>query len=128
MPLLLLLIGSSSKGVRHTSIRSETFSFLICHETQISITNSLNRTLCPKIWASYCSAEYCLRMQNTPFRLTCVRLKKSFKLTIKLLNNIDMQNVVSPLFLFSPDLPNLRQGQGAFKHLGFPIQARLHPP
>ena len=36
----------------------------LCHETHISISNSLNRTLCPKIWASYCSAEYCPRMQK----------------------------------------------------------------
>ena len=32
---------------------------------------------------------------------------------IKMLNNINMQNGVSPLLLFSLDLPNLRQGRGA---------------
>ena len=75
---------------------------------------SLKRTLCPKIWASYCSAEYCPRRQKKHFRVTCVRHKTSFKLPIKMLNNIKMQNVVSPLLLFSLDLPNLRQGQGAW--------------
>ena len=86
--LFLLLIGCSSKGIPRTKRRR--LSCLICHETQIFITSSLNRTLCPKIWASYCSAEYCPRMQKTHFRLTCVRLKTSFKLTIKMLNNINM--------------------------------------
>ena len=144
----LLLIGSSSKGIRRTSIdlsgitvqwtnikkwgrgsggkfhtnhcilftrasswclclkkcgkglkKERPFSFLIFHETQISITNSLNRTLCLKIWASNCSAEYWPRMQKAHFRLSCVRLKTSFKLCIKMLNNISMQNVVSPLLL-----------------------------
>ena len=68
-----LLIGSSSMGIRRTSIGSETFMFfffLICHETKIYITNSLNRALSPRIWALYCSAEYCpsRRMQKAhPF-------------------------------------------------------------
>ena len=39
----------------------------LCHETHISIPNSLNRTLCPKIWASYCSAEYCPRCKRRTF-------------------------------------------------------------
>ena len=99
----------------------------LCHETHFSIFNSLNRTLCPKIWASYCSAEYCPRMQKTHFRLTSVRLKTSFKLTIKLLNYINMQNVVSPVFLFSLDLPNLRQGKGAWI-CGFPFTRVFIPP
>ena len=46
------------------------FFFLICHETKIYITNSLNRALSPRIWALYCSAEYCpsRRMQKAhPF-------------------------------------------------------------
>ena len=99
----------------------------LCHETHISISNSLNRTLCPKIWASYCSAEYCPRMQKTHFRLTCVRLKTSFKLTIKLLNYINTPNVVSPLFLFSLVLPNLHQGQGAWI-CGIPFMRAFIPP
>ena len=98
----------------------------LCHETHMSISNSLNRTLCPKIWASYCSAEYCPRMQKTHFRLTCIGLKTSFKLTIKLLNIINMQNV-APLFLFSLDLPNLCQGQGAWI-CGFPFTRVFIPP
>ena len=56
------------------------------------------------------TAQGCKRRN---FRLTCVRLKTYFKLTIKLLNYINMQNVVSLLFLFSLDLPDLRQGLGA---------------
>ena len=87
----LLLIGSSSKGIRRTSIESETFIFLKCHETKTSFSNSLNRTLCPKIWASYRSAEYSPKMQKTHFRLTHVWLKTSLlKITIKMLNNINM--------------------------------------
>ena len=72
----LLLIGSSSEDVRRPLIGSETVIFFEeCHETQISITNSFNRTLSPKIWASYCSAEYCpsRRMQKAHFRSTCIR-------------------------------------------------------
>ena len=80
-----------SKGIRRTSIESETFIFLKCHETKTSFSNSLNRTLCPKIWASYCSAEYSPKMQKTHFRLTHVWLKTSLlKITIKMLNNINM--------------------------------------
>ena len=64
----LLLIGSSSKDIRRTSVGGETFIFfLICHETQICVTNSLNRPLCPKIWALYYSAEYCPRMRKRTF-------------------------------------------------------------
>ena len=44
----LLLIGSSSKGIRRTSIESETFIFLKCHETKTSFCNSLNRTFVRK--------------------------------------------------------------------------------
>ena len=105
--------GAQAKAFHARQQEDRPLSCLICHETQISITNGLNRTLCPKIWASYCSAEYCPRMQKTHFRLTCVRLKTSFKLTIKMLNNINMQNVVSQFLLFLLDLPNLRQGQGS---------------
>ena len=62
----LLLIGSSSKDIRRTSVGRETFIFfLICHATQISITNSLNRTLCRKIWASYYS-ESALSVDVSP--------------------------------------------------------------
>ena len=94
----LLLTGSSSNGIRRTSIGSETCIYLICHETKISITNSLNRTLCPKIWASYCSAEYCPSRQ--------------------------MQKRT----LFSLDLPNLRQGQGSWIcGITYPVHTRLHP-
>ena len=99
----------------------------LCHETHISISNSLNRTLCPKIWASYCSAEYCPRMQKTHFRLTCVRLKPSFKLTIKMLNNITYAERFISTFPFSPDLPNQRQGQGAWI-CGFPFTRVFIPP
>ena len=66
----------------HVNRKSRPLSFLICHETQTYITNSLNGTLCPKIWASYCSAEYCPRIQKTHFRLRCIWLKTSLlKLT-----------------------------------------------
>ena len=37
----------------HVNRKRDLYLFVICHETHISITNSLNRTLCPKIWASY---------------------------------------------------------------------------
>ena len=60
----LLLIGTSSKDIRRTSVGRETFIYFL---TQISITNSLNRTLCPKIWASYYSAEYRPRMRKRTF-------------------------------------------------------------
>ena len=105
--------GAQANAFHARQQEDSPLSCLICHETQFFITSSLNRTLCPKIWASFCSAEYYPRMQKTHFRLTCVRLKTPFKLTIKMLNNINMQNVVSPLFIFLLDLPNLRQGQGA---------------
>ena len=124
----LLLIGTSSKDVRRTLTGSETFVFFQeCHETQISITNSLNRTLSPKIWASYCSAEYCpsRRMQKAHFRSTCFQLKTSLlKLTIKMLNNI-MQNVVSPLLLltWSPKPASRARRQISW----YLVHARLHP-
>ena len=46
----------------HVNRKRDLYLFVICRETHISSTNSLNRTLCPKIWASYCSAEYCPKM------------------------------------------------------------------
>ena len=101
----------------------------LCHETHISISNSLNRTLCPKLkfWHHTARQNTAQGCKKTHFRLTSVRLKTSFKLTIKLLNYINMQNVVSPLFLFSLDLPNLRQGQGAWI-CGFPFTRVFIPP
>ena len=125
----LSLLSSLNRRSMHVNRKWDLYlSFIkLCHETHISISNSLNRTLCPKIWASYCAAEYCPRMQKTHFRLTWVRLKTSFKLTIKLLNYINMQNVVSPLFLSSLDLPDLRQGLGAWI-CGFPFTRVFIPP
>ena len=99
----------------------------LCHETHISIPNSLNRTLCPKIWASYCSAEYCPRMQKTHFRLTCVRLKTSFKLTIKLPELYKQaQRCISafPFVTWSPK-PASRARR---LNLWYPVHARLHSP
>ena len=124
----LLLIGSSSKDIRRTSVGGETFIFfLICHETQICVTNSLNRPLCPKIWALYYSAEYCPRMRKRTFgwrESGLKRLCSSSLLKCWIISSCRM----SFLHLsFSLDLPNLRQGQGAWI-CGMPFTRVFIPP
>ena len=126
--LFLLLIGSSSKDIRRTSVGRETFIyFLMCHETQISITNSLNRTLWPKIWASYYSAEYRPRMRKRTFgwrESGSKRLCSSSLLKCWIISSCRM------LFLhlsFSLDLPYLRQRQGTWIS-GMPFTRVFIPP
>ena len=99
----------------------------LCHETHISIPNSLNRTLCPKIWASYCSAEYCPRCKRRTFGWRASGSKRLLSSLLNYPNYINKHNVVSPLFLLSLDLPNLRQGLGAWI-CGIPFTRVFIPP
>ena len=106
-----------SKGIRRTSIGRESFILFnmswdpyFYYWVPLVLTGRFARKF-----------GHHTALQNTAqggkkkhFRLTCVRRKTSFKLPIKMLNNINIQNVVSPLLLFSLDLSNLRQGQGAW--------------
>ena len=111
----------------HVSRRRDLYLFLICHETQISSTNSLNRTLWPKIWASYCSVEYRPRMRKRTFgwgESGLKRLCSSSLLKCWIISSCRM----SFLHLsFSLDLPNLRQGQGAWI-CGMPFTRVFIPP
>ena len=124
----LLLIGSSSKDIRRTSVGGETFIFfLICHETQICVTNSLNRALCPKIWALYYSAEYCSRMRKRTFRWRESGLKRLYSSSLLKCWIMSSSRTLCLHLSFSLDLPNLRQGQGAWI-CGMPFTRVFIPP
>ena len=121
-------LGSSSKDIRRTSVGRETFTFfLICHETQISVTNSLNRTLCPKIWASYYSAEYCARMRKRTFSWRESGLKRLCSSSLLKCWIISSCRMLFLHLSFSLDLPYLRQRQGTWIS-GMPFTRVFIPP
>ena len=126
--LFLLLRGSSSKDIRRTSVGRETFIFfLICHETQIYMTNSLNRTLWPKIWASYYSAEYCPRMRKRTFgwrESGLKRLCSSSLLKCWIISSCRMLCLHFVLLTWSPK-PASRARR---LNLWYAVHARLHSP
>ena len=126
--LFLLLIGSSSKDIRRTSVGRETFIyFLMCHETQISITNSLNRTLWPKIWASYYSAEYRSRMWKRTFgwrESGSKRLCSSSLLKCWIISSCRMLCLHFVLLTWSPK-PASRARR---LNLWYAVHPRLHSP
>ena len=126
--LFLLLRGSSSKDIRRTSVGRETFIFfLICHETQIYMTNSLNRTLWPKIWASYYSAEYCPRMRKRTFgwrESGLKRLCSSSLLKCWIISSCRMLCLHFVLLTWSPKPASRARRLNLWYH----FQARLHPP
>ena len=112
----------------HVSRKKDLYLFfLICHEIQISITNSLNRTLCRKIWASYYSAEYCPRMQKRTFGWRESRLKRLCSSSLLKCWIISSSRTLCLHLSFSLDLSNLRQGQGAWI-CGRPFTCVFIPP
>ena len=126
--LFLLLRGSSSKDIRRTSVGGETFIFfLICRETQICVTNSLNRPLCPKIWALNYSAEYCPRMWKRTFGWRESGLKRLCSSSLLKCWIMSSSRTLCLHLSFSLDLPNLRQGQGAWI-CGMPFTRVFIPP
>ena len=147
MPSFLLLIGSSSKDIRPTSIGRETFSLLISHENQIfsSTTKCLSsyRTLFPRIWA-WCHSmillgriQYCPRLQKVAFGWRASYSKRlcSASLGLKCWSLFTRLSQLCWIiswrqlylhFSFSLDLLNLRQGAWIRCN---PVHARrLHIP
>ena len=111
----------------HGSRKRDLIFFLICHETQISITNSLNRTLWPKIWASYYSAEYCPRMRKRTFGWRESGSKRLCSSSLLKCWIISSCRTLCLHLSFSLDFPNSRQGQGAWI-CGMPFTRVFIPP
>ena len=88
--------------MRERSIEKETFFFLnISWDPKFPLLIVLIERFARKFGHQTARQNTGQGCKKAHFRLSCVRLKTSFKLSIKMLNNINMQNVVSPLLLFT---------------------------